>query len=157
MSTSLLYHTCGIRGYEYRSTEYVWGTTVVHIEQPRVKLRCPHCGRGKCRSGEGACLSQHSDREQAGGDRPGSCSRLLREVQCEPARAGRLRGRIPPAHAGACRLYQHLLPSAHPYYLLPYDVIPLVNSMNAVSRLISSSLNMVNRWPAPTNRVGNSL
>ena len=45
MSTSLLYHTCGIRGYEYRSTEFVCGTTVVHIEQPREKLRCPHCGR----------------------------------------------------------------------------------------------------------------
>jgi hypothetical protein len=47
MSTSLLYHTCGIRGYEYRSTEYICGTTVVHIEQPREKLRCPHCGRAE--------------------------------------------------------------------------------------------------------------
>jgi transposase len=46
MSTSLLYHTCGIRGYEYRSMEYIFGTTMVHIEQPREKLRCPHCGRG---------------------------------------------------------------------------------------------------------------
>jgi transposase len=45
MSTSLLYHMCGIRGYDYRSTEYVCGTTVVHVEQPREKLRCPHCGR----------------------------------------------------------------------------------------------------------------
>ena len=45
MSTILLYHTCGIRGYEYRSTEYICGTTMVHIEQPREKLRCPHCGR----------------------------------------------------------------------------------------------------------------
>lgn len=47
MSTSLLYHTCGIRGYEYRSTEYICGTTVMHIEQPREKLRCPHCGRAE--------------------------------------------------------------------------------------------------------------
>lgn len=45
MSTSLLYHTCGIRGYEYRSTEYLCGTTIVRIEQPRGKLRCPRCGR----------------------------------------------------------------------------------------------------------------
>ncbi len=45
MSTSLLYHTCGIRGYEYRSTEFVCGTTFVHIGQPREKLRCPQCGR----------------------------------------------------------------------------------------------------------------
>ena len=41
MSTSLLYHTCGIRGYEYRSTEFVCGTTFVHIGQAREKLRCP--------------------------------------------------------------------------------------------------------------------
>lgn len=47
MSTSLLYHTCGIRGYEYRSTEYVLGTTVVRIEQPRKRLRCPRCGRAE--------------------------------------------------------------------------------------------------------------
>src|SRR5882724_8333773 len=45
MSTSLLYHTCGVRGYEYRSTEYICGTTMVHIEQPRENLRCPRCGR----------------------------------------------------------------------------------------------------------------
>ena len=47
MSTSLLYHTCGIRGYEYRSTEYLCGTAFFRIEQPREKLRCPRCGRGE--------------------------------------------------------------------------------------------------------------
>jgi transposase len=47
MSTSLLYHTCGIRGYQYRSTEYICGTTMVLIEQPREKLRCPGCGNWK--------------------------------------------------------------------------------------------------------------
>ena len=36
MSTSLLYHMFGIRGYEYRSTEYLCGTTFVRIELPRV-------------------------------------------------------------------------------------------------------------------------
>ena len=45
MSTSLLYHTCGIRGYEYRSTEYLCGTTFFRIERRREKLRCPRCGR----------------------------------------------------------------------------------------------------------------
>jgi transposase len=44
MSTSLLYHTCGIRNYEYRSTEYVDGAVLFHIDQPREKLRCPRCG-----------------------------------------------------------------------------------------------------------------
>ena len=33
-----------------------------------------------------------------------------------------------------------------------YDVIPLVSSMNAVSRFTSSSLNSVSLWPAPISR-----
>jgi len=44
MSTSFLYHTCGIRGYEYQSTAYVEGTLLFMIRQPREKLRCPRCG-----------------------------------------------------------------------------------------------------------------
>jgi transposase len=47
MSTSLLYHTYGIRGYEYRRTEYIDGSVLFHIEQPRAKLRCPRCGTAK--------------------------------------------------------------------------------------------------------------
>jgi transposase len=47
MSTSLLYHTYGIRGYEYRRTEYIDGAVLFHIEQPREKLRCPRCGTEK--------------------------------------------------------------------------------------------------------------
>ena len=46
MSTSLLYHTCGIRGYEYRSTEYVCGVMFLRIDQSREKLRCPRCNQG---------------------------------------------------------------------------------------------------------------
>ena len=44
MSTSLLYHTCGIRNYEYRSTAYVDGAVLIHIDQPRERLRCSRCG-----------------------------------------------------------------------------------------------------------------
>ena len=44
MSTGLLYHTCGIRGYEYRSTEYLCGVVFFRIEQPRDRLRCSRCG-----------------------------------------------------------------------------------------------------------------
>lgn len=44
MSTSLLYHAFGVRGYEYVRTTYMGGTTVFRIEQPREKLRCPQCG-----------------------------------------------------------------------------------------------------------------
>lgn len=44
MSTSLLYHAFGVRGYEYRSTEYVGGGLMMVIEQPREKLCCSQCG-----------------------------------------------------------------------------------------------------------------
>jgi transposase len=44
MSTSLLYHSFGIRGYEYRGTEFVKGRVIFTIEQPRERLRCPTCG-----------------------------------------------------------------------------------------------------------------
>ena len=44
MSTSLLYHSFGIRGYEYRRTQFVEGRVIFTIEQPRDRLRCPTCG-----------------------------------------------------------------------------------------------------------------
>jgi transposase len=44
MSTSLLYQAFGIRGYRYRSTEYLEGEVVFTIEQGRHTLRCPCCG-----------------------------------------------------------------------------------------------------------------
>lgn len=44
MSTSLLYHGFGIRGYRYVKTEYVGGGIVFHIEQPDESLCCSACG-----------------------------------------------------------------------------------------------------------------
>ncbi len=44
MSTSLLYHGLGIRGYRYVKTRYENGGIVFVIEQPREKLRCSCCG-----------------------------------------------------------------------------------------------------------------
>jgi transposase len=44
MSTSLLYQAFGVRGYEYRRTDYLEGQVLFAIEQPRDKLRCPSCG-----------------------------------------------------------------------------------------------------------------
>ena len=44
MSTSLLYHAFGVRGYTYAGTEFREGRTVFRIEQPRKTLRCPECG-----------------------------------------------------------------------------------------------------------------
>jgi transposase len=44
MSTSLLYHGFGIRGYRHRRTEYVGGRVLMWIEQDPSELRCPLCG-----------------------------------------------------------------------------------------------------------------
>ena len=44
MSTSLLYHAFGVRGYRYVKTEYSEGEVVFTIEQPRESCRCPACG-----------------------------------------------------------------------------------------------------------------
>ena len=44
MSTSLLYHGFGVRGYKYVKTEYVEGEVIVTIEQPRESYCCSACG-----------------------------------------------------------------------------------------------------------------
>ena len=44
MSTSLLYHGFGIRGYRYVRTEYLEGGVVFTIAQDPKRLRCPACG-----------------------------------------------------------------------------------------------------------------
>lgn len=44
MSTSLLYHAFGIRGYQYQRTDYAEGRVVFTIVQKRQTLRCPVCG-----------------------------------------------------------------------------------------------------------------
>jgi transposase len=44
MSTSLLYHAFGVRGYRYRRTEYREGQVIFRIEQERESLRCAQCG-----------------------------------------------------------------------------------------------------------------
>src|SRR4051812_27146862 len=44
MSTSLLYHGFGVRGYRYTRTEYHEGEVVFTIEQERDRLRCSACG-----------------------------------------------------------------------------------------------------------------
>jgi hypothetical protein len=44
MSTSLLYHAFGVRGYRYVKTGYVEGEVVFTIVQPRESYRCPVCG-----------------------------------------------------------------------------------------------------------------
>lgn len=52
MSTSILYHGFGIRGYRYVRTEFQQGTVVFTVEKDRSKLRCPLCqGRNVIKRG----------------------------------------------------------------------------------------------------------
>lgn len=44
MSTSLLYHAFGVRGYEYTRTDYQGGQTIFTIRQPPQTCRCAACG-----------------------------------------------------------------------------------------------------------------
>ncbi len=44
MSTSLLYHILGIRGYKYKRTDYLKGATQFTIIQDPEKLQCATCG-----------------------------------------------------------------------------------------------------------------
>jgi len=44
VSTSLLYHAFGIVGYRQISQSFQEGQVTFHIEQPRERHRCPHCG-----------------------------------------------------------------------------------------------------------------
>jgi transposase len=44
MSTSLLYHAFGIRGYQYTRTDYHDGQVIFTIEQDPHTCRCPACG-----------------------------------------------------------------------------------------------------------------
>lgn len=44
MSTSLLYHAFGIRGYDYQAMKFDKGELFFRIEAPRKSLKCPACG-----------------------------------------------------------------------------------------------------------------
>jgi transposase len=50
MSTSLLYHAFGIRGYEYNRTDYQGGQTIFTIHQPPESCRCSACGSSQVHS-----------------------------------------------------------------------------------------------------------
>jgi len=43
MSTSLLYHAFGIRGYNLINTQFIGGNVFFWIEEPLTSLRCPVC------------------------------------------------------------------------------------------------------------------
>jgi transposase len=49
MSTSLLYHAFGIRGYQYRRTDYQGGQVIFTIDQELGTCRCSACGAREIR------------------------------------------------------------------------------------------------------------
>lgn len=49
MSTSLLYHAFGIRGYQYQATKFHSGGMTIRVAQAREKLCCAACGSSKVR------------------------------------------------------------------------------------------------------------
>src|SRR5580692_13042978 len=44
MSTSLLYHGWGLRGYEYRASGFQHGEVCFRVEQKPDTFRCSNCG-----------------------------------------------------------------------------------------------------------------
>ena len=50
MSTSLLYHAFGIRGYHYTRTDYQDGATIFTIRQEPETCRCSACGSPRVQS-----------------------------------------------------------------------------------------------------------
>jgi len=44
MSTSLLFHGFGVRGYQYRKMEFINGGIVIHITQKMETCQCAACG-----------------------------------------------------------------------------------------------------------------
>src|SRR5580658_3264310 len=44
MSTSLLYHAFGLRGYRHLNSSYEGGRVTFRISQPRDQFRCTDCG-----------------------------------------------------------------------------------------------------------------
>ena len=79
MSTSLLYHAFGIRGYEYVRTEYRRGEVIFTISQDVKTCRCSACGARELRP---RGRVEHHFRALPIGSRPTTVVLLVPRVQC---------------------------------------------------------------------------
>src|SRR6266571_758464 len=96
MSTSLLYHAFGIRGYRYVRSDYFEGEVIFSIEQGRHTLRCPVC---------------HSVEVTAHGEVP----RLFRTIPIG-SKGTEVFLKIPRVHCPACQVTRQVTVSfADPY------------------------------------------
>ena len=101
MSTSLLYHGFGIRGYRYVRTGYFDGEIVFRIEQERASLRCSACGSAQ--------LTQHGGetrlfRSLPIGKRPTQVLLQIPRVECHACHRTR---QVPIDFAEPRRRYTH--------------------------------------------------
>jgi transposase len=101
MSTSLLYHGFGVRGYRYARTDYLEGEVVFTIEQERDRLRCSACGSNRltCHGGETRLF-----RSLPIGDRPTHLLFSVPRVECHACRLVR---QVPIDFADPRRRYTH--------------------------------------------------
>jgi transposase len=101
MSTSLLYHGFGVRGYRYARTDYHEGEVVFTIEQDRDRLRCSACGSDQltCHGGETRLF-----RSLPIGDRPTHLLFSVPRVECHACRLVR---QVPIDFADPRRRYTH--------------------------------------------------
>lgn len=102
MSTSLLYHGFGIRGYEYLSAHYVEGQVVFAVRRSPNHLRCPVCGsQDVVRRGQ----SPREFRSLPIGRKKVKVIAHLQRVECRSCGAGPQQERIP--FADPKRQYTH--------------------------------------------------
>ena len=85
MSTSLLYHGFGIRGYRYVRSDYLEGEIMFTMEQERYSLRCSACGsvRVTCHGGDTRLF-----RSLPIGSRRTHVLVQIRRVECHDCRRG---------------------------------------------------------------------
>jgi len=97
MSTSLLYHAFGIRGYRYCHTRYEEGVVIVRIEIPRSSFRCAACGHDHVHVVE---WFRREWRTLPIGDRPVWIEMMVPKVECQSCGARR---RVPVSFADPFR------------------------------------------------------
>ena len=79
MSTSLLYHTWGIRGYNYIHTRYEKGCTIFKVEQEDSSLRCSYC---KDRKVKKRGVTERTFKATPVGNRPILIELPVQRVEC---------------------------------------------------------------------------
>jgi transposase len=86
MSTSLLYHAFGIRGYHYRRTDYRDGQAIFTIQQEPQTCRCSACGSAEVRH---RGTVQRRFRTVPIGSRPTAVVLPIPRVECQACGATR--------------------------------------------------------------------